>query len=132
LNVQIKQECTKLSNSSAISWREQVNCQWDDNEVSFVLDQHDNFNITTSNMVYGVYVKDIECPNKTRITKWPRKDTSINNLVLEWVYTKLSNSSAISWQEQVNLQWDDDEVSFVLDQHANFNLIVLTHWNYNK
>ena len=25
---------------------------------------------------------------------------------------------AISWREQVNFQWDDDEVRFVLDQHA--------------
>jgi hypothetical protein len=26
--------------------------------------------------------------------------------------------SAISWQEQVNFQWDDDDFYFVLDQHA--------------
>jgi hypothetical protein len=26
--------------------------------------------------------------------------------------------SAISWREQVNLQLDDDDVRFVLDQHA--------------
>ena len=26
--------------STAMSWREQVNCQWDDYEVRFVLDQH--------------------------------------------------------------------------------------------
>jgi len=26
--------------------------------------------------------------------------------------------SAISWREQVNCQWDDDDVHFVLDQHA--------------
>jgi len=25
---------------------------------------------------------------------------------------------AISWREQVNFQWNDDEVRFVLDQHA--------------
>jgi hypothetical protein len=29
--------------------------------------------------------------------------------------------SAISWQEQVNFQWDDDEVRFVLDQHAELD-----------
>ena len=36
------------------------------------------------------------------------------------VYRKLSNFSAtcISGREQVNFQWDDDEVNFVLDQHA--------------
>jgi hypothetical protein len=29
--------------------------------------------------------------------------------------------SYISWQEQVNFQWDDDEVRFVLDQHADLD-----------
>jgi hypothetical protein len=39
----------------------------------------------------------------------------------EWVIIivqhQLSNFSAFSWREQVNFQWDDDEVHFVLDQH---------------
>jgi hypothetical protein len=39
----------------------------------------------------------------------------ILNRVSEWLF---SNFSAISWQEQVNLQWDDDEVRFVLDRLA--------------
>jgi hypothetical protein len=30
--------------------------------------------------------------------------------------------SAISWREQVNYQWDDDEVRFVLNQHADMSL----------
>jgi hypothetical protein len=29
-----------ISNCSAISWREQVICQWEDDEVRIVLDQH--------------------------------------------------------------------------------------------
>jgi hypothetical protein len=41
----------------------------------------------------------------------------------EWVivvYRQLfSNFSAISWWEQVNVQWDDDEICFVIDQHYN-------------
>jgi len=28
---------------------------------------------------------------------------------------------AILWQEQLNFQWDDDEVRFVLDQHAELH-----------
>jgi len=39
----------------------------------------------------------------------------------EWanvVEHQLSNFSAISWREQANFQWDDEEVHFVLDQHA--------------
>jgi len=30
--------------------------------------------------------------------------------------------SAISWWEKINFQWDDDEVRFVLDQHAWLDL----------
>ena len=30
-------------------------------------------------------------------------------------------SPAMSWREQVNCQWDDDEVRFVLDQHAKLD-----------
>ena len=33
-----------------------------------------------------------------------------------------SAKSAISWRKQVNFQWNDDEVGFVLDQHAELEL----------
>jgi hypothetical protein len=39
----------------------------------------------------------------------------------EWVIvvqSQLNNFAAMSWREQVNFQWDDDEVCFVQDQHA--------------
>ena len=36
---------------------------------------------------------------------------------------------AISWREQVNIQWDDDEVRFVLDQQLSWISIVLDHWH---
>ena len=44
------------------------------------------------------------------------------------VYWQVGNFSAtdISWGEQVTFQWDDDDVHFVLDQHAyNWIFIVL-------
>jgi len=52
-----------------------------------------------------------------------------SNLTIEWVSEwvidvsrQFSNRSAISWREQVNFQWDDDdEVRFVLDQHAELD-----------
>jgi len=34
---------------------------------------------------------------------------------------QFGNFSAISWREQVNFQRDDDEVRFVLDQHAELD-----------
>ena len=35
----------------------------------------------------------------------------------------MSNCSAIAWREQANFQWDDDDqVRFVLDQHAELDL----------
>jgi hypothetical protein len=36
--------------------------------------------------------------------------------------TTFTNISAISWREEVNFQWDDDEFRFVLDQHAELDL----------
>ena len=43
--------------------------------------------------------------------------------MIEWLLlnAKLSNILAISWQEQINFQWDDDDVLFVLDQHAELD-----------
>jgi hypothetical protein len=37
--------------------------------------------------------------------------------------------SAISWRDQVNFQWDDDEVRIVIDQRAELDLLVLAHRN---
>jgi hypothetical protein len=37
-------------------------------------------------------------------------------VIVAW--RQLGNVAAISWPEQVDFQWDDDEVRFVLDQHA--------------
>ena len=34
--------------------------------------------------------------------------------------TPTQQFSAISWREQINFQWNDDEVRFVLDQHAQW------------
>jgi len=44
-------------------------------------------------------------------------------LILRKIHLKiqLSNSSSISWREQVTFWWNDDEVRFVLDQHAELN-----------
>ena len=41
----------------------------------------------------------------------------------EWLLfnAKLCYSSAISWLEQFNFQWNDVEVHFVLDQHAELD-----------
>jgi len=50
-----------------------------------------------------------------------------NGKMFEWVslvidiQLHLSNVSTISWREQVNFNWDDDEVHFVLDQHALYD-----------
>jgi hypothetical protein len=55
-------------------------------------------------------------------------------LVSEWLSKWVSEwllfnaNSAISWQEQVKFQWDDDDVRFVLDKHSSI-FIVLVHWN---
>ena len=38
------------------------------------------------------------------------------------VQRQFSNLSVISLGEQVNFQWNDDEVRFVLDQHAELDV----------
>ena len=43
----------------------------------------------------------------------------------EWVIVvkrQFRKFSAISWWDQVNIQWDDDDVRFVLDQQAELDL----------
>ena len=39
----------------------------------------------------------------------------------EWLLFN-ANFTAISRPEQINFQWDDNEVRFVLDQHAEFDM----------
>ena len=45
--------------------------------------------------------------------------------IFEWVsdccLMPIQQFSAISWREQANFQWDDDEVRFILDQHAELD-----------
>jgi hypothetical protein len=47
----------------------------------------------------------------------------VSEWVSEWAseWLLLNANSAISWREQVNFQWDDDDVRFVLDQHAELD-----------
>jgi len=40
------------------------------------------------------------------------------------VQRKFSKFSAISWREQVSFQWDDDDVRFVLYQHAELDFYI--------
>jgi hypothetical protein len=50
-------------------------------------------------------------------------------IVSDWVSVakrRFSHCSAISWRE-VNFQWDDDEVRFVLEEHAE-----LVHFFHNQ
>ena len=41
----------------------------------------------------------------------------------EWVLVKANSAIVLdlSWRKQVNCQWDDDDVRFVLDQHTELN-----------
>ena len=57
--------------------------------------------------------------------KWVNEKYKWVNEKYKWVDEWLlfiANFSAISWREQVNLQWDDNEVCFLLDQHAEWDL----------
>jgi hypothetical protein len=45
------------------------------------------------------------------------------NNTIEWLLFNTNSAifSDISWQEKINFQWNDDEVRFVLDQHAELD-----------
>jgi hypothetical protein len=56
----------------------------------------------------------------------------VSEWVSEWLLFNANSAMffAILWWEQVNFRWADDEVRFVLDQHAELDFfIVLAHWN---
>jgi hypothetical protein len=66
-------------------------------------------------------------PYNVLICNWTCK----GNRVSEWLL--FNTNSAIfqlylTWREQVSFQWDDDEVRFVLDQHAELDFYS-AHWN---
>jgi hypothetical protein len=48
------------------------------------------------------------------VTSWWKR-------VSDCCLTPTQQFSAISWREQDNFHWDDDEVRFVLDQHAELD-----------
>jgi hypothetical protein len=54
--------------------------------------------------------KDWLARNQNNVSEWSDMSTH-----------EFSNFSATSWWEQVNFQWDDDEIRFVLDQHAELD-----------
>jgi hypothetical protein len=66
----------------------------------------------------------------TRCTEWWGLLVYISQWIYEWVSEWVSDCwfkcqlnffTAISWREQVNFEWDDDEVHFVLDQYAKLD-----------
>ena len=57
-------------------------------------------------------------PVRARIKQTNNHTSANQNTVSDCGLRQLSKFSATSWREQVNIQWDDSEVCFVLDQHA--------------
>ena len=56
------------------------------------------------------------------VPKYPNPaDVKVNSVLYNysiWMRLLFNANSAISWREQVNFQWDDDEVHFVLDYNT--------------
>ena len=51
-------------------------------------------------------------------------DSTLFLVLSEWLLFNANSAIcqlSISWREQVNFQWDDDETRFVLDQHAELD-----------
>jgi hypothetical protein len=75
--------------------------------------------VKPSHVVTSMYSQTCSCGHlyvQSNLLMW-------SPLLSAWVSDccQFSNFSAVSWREQVNYQWNDDEVRFVLDQHAELD-----------
>jgi len=77
---------------------------------------------------YGFHEKLISIIIKSKMSYFRKQEGQygFSEWVSEWVsdccLMPIQHFSAISWREQVNFQWDDDDVRFVLDQHAELDI----------
>jgi hypothetical protein len=76
--------------------------------------------VLTWNAVDGGSSPDRVKP-KTIILECVASPLSTQHTEKDWLAQNQDNVSAILWREQVNFQWDDDEVHFVQDQHAELD-----------
>jgi hypothetical protein len=66
----------------------------------------------------GVYLQ--------RVCLYDPIELNENNFIIATIIMLINANivilSAISWREQINFQWDYDDIRFVLDQHAELDL----------
>jgi hypothetical protein len=131
---------SQISNYSAISWREQVNFQRDDEKFAFYMVDQLQFKLTPGQTLFDISkgsdryvlykVGPVISVSVSMYEVWFLVfNATFNNIsAILWV-SQISNYSAISWREQVNFQRDDDEVCFVLvlDQHGKILLGFFLH-----
>ena len=82
-------------------------------------------NIITPNLYLNILVFSYYLQNKTLACVRPCVRACVRAWVSEWVSVlrQFRNFSAISYRGEFDFQWDnDDEVHFVLDQHAELDL----------
>jgi hypothetical protein len=93
----------QLSNFSAISWREQVNFQRDDDEI-----------------VVCPFVLFLLAIVLSVLLRYTDSDYPFGIFKLFFYFNEIAKNTILSEQirEQVNFQRDDDEVRFILDKHA--------------
>jgi hypothetical protein len=103
----------KMSHFSAISWQEKV--KFDE----MIMMSAPSFPIVDWFEKEQILVDT----DRDNVSNW--SDMFTRRLLFQWASSMkiqlsvlVRNFSAISWREQVNFQWNDDEVLFVLDQHA--------------
>ena len=85
------------------------------NILQYVISGHweVTFQVTNQWQAY----KNIEVSYNEVVYDKDREALHVNDWLIGVLHL-LSNISAMSWWEQVNFQWNDDEVRFELDQHA--------------
>jgi hypothetical protein len=96
--------------------------------VTLMLSSHHKKDIARNKHIAKDTIKVLTLCSRQNIAILEHNKDKTNSMeilrVIEWaivVNLQFSNFSAISWREQVNFPWDDDDVRFVLDQHAELD-----------
>jgi hypothetical protein len=89
----------------------------------------DKSGILMTAKVYIDVVSKCEMSLRVRITKFSQTNWTFFIWASEWLLLSTNSAilSAISWREQVNFQWNNNEVRFVIDQQLSCSFIVLAH-----
>ena len=99
-----------------------ISHEWGKNRIVIKTNETNPWSFATRSFIYQHLRKN---KHKIRYLKMQHLETVENTSVRSnRLFFKSHKQTAISWREQINFQWNDDEVRLL-----SWIFIVLTHWN---